>query len=57
MRPTATFVGMLRYSMTTTRKVKDLCSPRGAKKKVFLRRRVDDRHSFGKNHTRNVGQF
>ena len=34
--PAATCVGMLRYSMTTTRKVKDLCSPRGAKKKVFL---------------------
>ena len=35
-RPAATCVGMLRYSMTTTRKVKDLCSPRGARKKVFL---------------------
>ena len=35
VRPAATCVGMLRYSMTTTRKVKDLCSPRGAKK-VFL---------------------
>ena len=36
VRAAATCVGMLRYSMTTTRKIKDLCSPRGAKKKVFL---------------------
>ena len=29
-------VGKLRYSMSTTWKVKDLYSPRAAKKKVFL---------------------
>ena len=36
VRPAATCVGMLRYSMTTTRRLRTMCSPRGAKKKVFL---------------------
>ena len=52
----ATCVGMLRYSMTTTRKVKDLCSPRGAKKKVFLGT-SSTVTLLEKNHARNVGQF
>ena len=54
--PAATCVGMLRYSMTTTRKVKDLCSPRGAKKKVFLGT-SSTVTLLEKNHARNVGQF
>ena len=54
--PTATCVGMLRYSITTTRKVKDLCSPRGAKKKVFLGT-SSTVTLLEKNHARNVGQF
>ena len=49
-------VGMLRYSMTTKRKVKDLCSPRGAKKKVFLGT-SSTVTLLEKNHSRNVGQF
>ena len=55
-RPAATCGDMLRYSMTTTRKVKDLCSPRGAKKKVFLGT-SSTVTLLEKNHARNVGQF
>ena len=53
VRPAATCVGMLRYSMTTTR---DLCSPRGSKKKVFLGT-SSTVTLLEKNHARNVGQF
>ena len=56
VRPAATCVGMLRYSMTTTRKVKDLCSPRGAKKKVLLGT-SSTATLLEKIHARNVGQF
>ena len=48
--------GMLRYSMTTKRKVKDLCSPRGAKKKVLLGT-SSTVTLLEKNHAREVGQF
>ena len=53
---TATCVGRLRYSMATTRKVKELYSPRGAKKKVFLGT-SSTVTLLEKNHARNVGQF
>ena len=53
---TCVYTYMLRYSMTTTRKVKDLCSPRGAKKKVFLGT-SSIVTLLEKNHARNVGQF
>ena len=56
VRPAATCVDMLRYSMTTTRKVKDLFSPRGAKKKVFLGT-SSTVTLLEKSHARNVGQF
>ena len=58
VRPAATCVGMLRYSMAwhNTEGFKDLCSPRGAKKKVFLGT-SSTVTLLEKNHARNVGQF
>ena len=53
---TATCVGRLRYSMATTGKVKNLYSPRGAKKKVFLGT-SSTVTPLEENHARNVGQF
>ena len=49
-------VGMLRYSMATTRKVKGRVLTTWSEEES-LPCNVVDRHSFGKNRARNIGQF